>query len=111
MGDANRRRDLKPKKIRIRSDSEIAGTVIAYKNLYKRDPFLANMMLLCSELSEYIEIPTHDPEKLTVFVKENQDALVKQFVKRFKSIEERAIPVGFLDPPVAAGWAGGMGRA
>ena len=122
---------LKPKKIRVRSELEIAATVIAYKNLYRQDPYLANMMLLCSELSEYIPIPLNNEEELKKFIEANQKGLVKQFIRRFKSIDERAIPLespnspgdtasnsGTLDenkisfPAGAfAGPAGGMGRA
>ncbi len=93
MGKDNGKRKLKhPKKIRTRSDAEIRETVVAYKNLFKVDPFLTNMMLLCSELSEYIPIPMNDEERMTTFIKENQDGLVFQFVRRFKSVDEYAIP-------------------
>ena len=93
MGKASRLKKLKhPQRIRTRSDQEIAGIVIAYKNLYKRDPFLANMMLLCSELSEYFSIPMTDEKKWAAFIKENMDGLIKLYVKRFKSLNVCAIP-------------------
>jgi hypothetical protein len=127
----NRRKKMKhPQKIRVRSDSEIAGTIMAYKNLYKQDPYLANLMLLCSELSEYIPVPMEDEKKLPAFIKENMDGLIFQFVRRFKAIDVYALPLESPDspgntgsgsgasnedkmfsPPVAAGWAGGTGRA
>lgn len=128
MGKASRRKKLKhSKKIRERSDLEIAELVVAYKNLYPSDSFLANLMIVCSELSEYMPIPIKDPKKLAAFVEKNKDGLIRQFVKRFKSVDVCAIP-GLFDspddtgsrsgalnedkmPPVAAGPAGGMGRA
>lgn len=118
MGKASRLKALKhSKKIRVRSDQEIAEIVLAYRNLYKSDPFLANMMLLCSELSEYFEIPMTDEKKLSAFIKENSDGLLLQFLRRFKAVDECAIP-GLFDSPgdiesrsVPAGWAGGIGRA
>ena len=57
------------KKIRVRPDEEIKATIIAYRNLYKIDPFLANLMLLCSELSEFTPIPIENEEKLAVFMR------------------------------------------
>ena len=100
MGDA-KRRGLKPKKIRVRSLEELQGTMIAYRNLYKADPFLANMMLLCSELSEYLpEIVMDDEKKLKVFIEKNLDGLLKQYLRRFKSVDECVIPPESLDSPI-----------
>ncbi len=97
MGESGSLKRLKhPPKIRERSNTEIKETLTAYQNIYKMDPFLANMMLLHSELSEYIPIPLGDEEKVKTFIKENSDFLVKQYVKRFKSIDERAIPPDYF---------------
>ena len=100
MGKTSRRKKMKdPKKIRTRSDAEIIETVVAYKNIYKTDPFLANMMLLCSELSEWIpEIQMNDEKKLEAFIKNNLDGLTFQFTRRFKSLTEYALPWDPLAP-------------
>ena len=94
MGKAARPKTLKkPQKIRERSDEEIKAVVIAYQKLYTISPFVANMMLLCSELSEYNQMPPLDDEKkMDDFIKENQEGLVVQFVRRFSSVDVYAIP-------------------
>lgn len=102
MGKSARRKQMKhPKKIRLRTEQEIAAVMIAYRNLFKGDPFLANMMLLCSELSEYIpEIQMNDEKKLKVFIEHNMDGLIFQFLRRFKTIDQCAIPLDPLDSPI-----------
>lgn len=102
MGEASRRKALKhPKKIRTRSDEEIAAVMIAYRNLYQEDPFTANLMILMSELSEYIaEIQINDEKKLKAFIEKNSDGLLKQFLRRFKSVTEYALPPASLAPEI-----------
>lgn len=98
MGKGDRLRRIKhPQKIRVRSDEEIRETIAAYKNIYKDDPFLANLMLLCSELSEYVEIHLNDEEKLREFVKRNKDDLIKIYLRRFKWFDEYALPLEPVD--------------
>jgi hypothetical protein len=90
MGKGNRLKTRKRplQKIRTRSDQEIAEVVVAYKRIYATNPFLANLMLMCSELSEYIEIPPlTDEVGLKTFIKKNEKRLTAQFVQRFKSID------------------------
>lgn len=93
MGKASRLKAARhPKKIRERSDEEIDAVVIAYKRIFATDPFLANFMLMCSELSEYIDIPPlTDEVGLKAFIKKNQKRLVAQFVQRFKSIDHNIL--------------------
>ena len=92
MGEASKRKALKRKKIRTRSEQEIAEVVVAYKRIFATDPFLANYMLMCSELSEYIDIPSlTDEVGLKAFIKKNQKRLVAQFVQRFKSIDHNVL--------------------
>lgn len=96
MGKGNRLKARKrpPQKIRIRSEQEIAEVVVAYKRIYATDPFLANLMLMCSELSEYIEIPpVTDGVGLMAFIKKNQAKLEAQFLQRFKSIDHNVLSV------------------
>ena len=93
MGKAIRRKRLKnPPKIRERSDIEIAQVVIAYRGLFKHDPFAANLMLMLSELSEYMPIPSFTDEvKLRAFIKKNQVRLEAQFVQRFRSVDHNVL--------------------
>ncbi len=81
-----------PRKIRQRSDAEIGQVLIAYKNIYRDNPFLANMMLLVNEISEFVPIDFNDMEKVKVFIENNQHRLTELFVRRFKSVDEYAIP-------------------
>jgi hypothetical protein len=78
-------------KIRVRSDKEIQATVIAYQILYKLDPFTANMILLMSELSEFIAIPATNEAELALFMRGNHELLMAAFMKRFKAIDEFAL--------------------
>lgn len=100
MGKASRRKAMKhPKRIRTRSDAEIQSIVIAYQRLFETDPYWANMMLLVSELSEFLPIPPFDKIiELKKWMEKNKDGLEFQFLRRFKAIDERAIP--FLDLPI-----------
>jgi len=93
LGKASRGKQLRhPQKIRTRTDAEIRETIMAYKNLFKIDPFIANMMLVISELSEYIPIDLKDEKKLRMFIEQNMDGLTFQFLRRFRSITEYALP-------------------
>ena len=94
MGKGNRLKARKRplQKIRTRSEQEIAEVVVAYKRIYATDPFLANLMLMCSELSEYIDIPPlTDEVGLKAFIKRNQARLTAQFVQWFKSIDRNCL--------------------
>jgi len=94
LGKGSRLKKLKhPKKFRERSTEEILAVMGAYRNIYKDDPHKANLMLFLSEISEYSPVPTpYNDEEFSEFIKINQDVLTKMFVKRFKSIDEYAIP-------------------
>jgi hypothetical protein len=87
MGKKSSKKAVNPRKIRTRSDDEIRSVVLAYNNLFKTDPFLANFMLMCSDLSEYIDIPPiTDMVGLEAFIKKNQKRLEAQYVQRFKHV-------------------------
>jgi hypothetical protein len=88
MGEATRRKKLKPKKIRVLSEAELLGTAMAYIKLYKTDAYLANLMLISTELSP---IPLNSPEDIEAYVKQNRDFLQTQFIKRFRSIDEDSL--------------------
>jgi hypothetical protein len=94
MSKGNRLKRMKHSpKIRVRSTEEILAVMGAYRNIYKDDPHKANLMLLLSEISEYTPVPTPDnDDEFAEFLKKNGAALTKMFVKRFKSIDEYAIP-------------------
>ena len=99
MSKGNRLKQMRhPQKIRVRPLEEILAVMGAYRNIYKDDPHKANLMLLLSELSEYSLIPTpENDEEFADFLKKNQPALTKMFVKRFKSIDEYSIPQSPLE--------------
>jgi hypothetical protein len=96
MGKKSSKKAAKPRKIRTRSDQEIIDVMAAYNGLFKTDPFRANMMLMLSELSEYIPVPPlWDKEKIMAFVEENQEWLEKQYAQRFINVgvDGRAFPL------------------
>jgi hypothetical protein len=89
MGKGRRLKALRhPQRIRTRTDEEVESVMIAYKNLFKSDPFTANLMLLCSELSEYEPVPMEDEDESRAFIKANHKRLVNLFLRRFGSIDE-----------------------
>lgn len=91
MGDAQRRKLLKPKKIRERSNEEISGMIRGYKYVFPIDAFRANLLWFCGELSEYYPISMSNEKDLDLFIKENMDTLVDLFVQRFKDINENIL--------------------
>lgn len=99
MGDAKRRKLLRPAKVRIRTDEEVLELLGFYRRKFPTDSFAANFWLLLSELSEYsTEIDMTDPVKLAEFVNKNQDDLAEAFKKRFKNPGMCVIPGLFDDP-------------
>jgi hypothetical protein len=93
---------LKPQKIRIRSAQELGTLVTAYRKIFKESPLGANLLLLLSELSEYVFIPTED-EKLNAWIQENKVALHELISKRFKNPFDNAIPLDGFDSSVYVG--------